>query len=152
MKTIGRLNVWTICAVAFWVCGCGGGEGLPPGATGTVGGKVTYNGQAVPAGSTVTFVGPKGITGSGLTDAGGAYTISMRDGKNVLAGSYKVSVSPPQAAPLSDDEAMKLSMEGKPTTQEVKEVPEKYRSPETSPLSFEVKAGANTFDIDMTDK
>jgi hypothetical protein len=151
MKTIGSTGILA-ASVALWICGCGGGGGLPAGETGTVGGKVTFNGQPVPAGCVVSFLGPKGITGSGATDAGGAYKISMRDGDKVLAGSYKVAVSPPQAAPLSDEEAMKLSMEGKPTAPEVKEVPDKYRSPETSPLSFDVKAGANTFDIDMTDK
>jgi hypothetical protein len=152
MKTTGSAGVLVACLATLWVCGCGGGGGLPAGATGTVGGKVTYNGQPVPAGCVVSFVGPKGITGSGQTDTSGAYTISMRDGSSVLAGSYKVSVSPPQAAPLSDEEAMKRSMEGKPTTETVKEVPDRYRSPESSPLSFEVKAGSNTFDIAMTDK
>lgn len=150
MKTFASAQLLVACA-ALWTSGCGGG-GLPEGASGTVGGKVTYNGQPVPTGCVVSFIGPKGITGSGATDSGGTYRISMRDGDKVLAGSYKVSVSPPQAAPLSDEEAMKASMEGKPTVKEVKEVPEKYRSPESSPLTFEVKAGANTFDIDMTDK
>ena len=151
MKTISLKGMLTACVVAVGASGCNGG-GMPDGATGTVGGKVTYEGAAVPAGCVVSFMGPKGITGSGQTDAAGAYTISMRDGKEVLVGKYRIAITPPAPAPLSDEEAMKLSMSGKTTTQKVKEVPDKYRSPEGSPLSFEVKEGPNTFDIAMTAK
>ena len=34
------------------IAGCDGGSGLPSGPTGSVAGKVTYNGSPVPAGST----------------------------------------------------------------------------------------------------
>lgn len=139
------------CVAFLWILGCGGGNGLPSGGKGTVSGKVTYNGQPVPQGCIVSFIGPNGITGTGVTDGSGAYRISMRDGKNVLAGGYRVSVSPPPPAPISDEEAMKLSMAGKPTVEAVKEVPQKYRNPESSPLTFEVMEGANTFDIALTD-
>lgn len=151
MKMIDRTIVLLTCTATLWTCGCGGGAGLPSGGKGTVTGKVTYNGQPVPQGCIVSFIGPNGITGSGITDGSGSYRISMRDGRNVLVGGYRISVSPPPPPPLSDDEAMKLSMAGKPTVQVVKEVPERYRNPENSPLAFEVMEGANTFDIALTD-
>lgn len=151
MNSLEKMAAWSICLASLWISGCGGGGGLPSGAKGTVSGKVTYSGQPVPQGCIVTFLGANGLTGSGVTDGSGNYRISMRDGRNVLAGGYKVSVSPPPPPPISDEEAMKLSMAGKPTVQEVKEVPEKYRNPESSPLSFEVMEGDNTFDIALTD-
>jgi len=151
MKKIEKAVACLVCLAALMMSGCGSGGGLPAGKKGTVNGKVTYKGQPVPQGCIVSFVGPSGITGTGVTDGSGNYRISMRDGTNVLAGGYRVAVSPPPPPPLSDEEAMKMSMSGKSTVQVVKEVPEKYRNPEKSPLTFEVMPGANTFDIAMTD-
>lgn len=134
--------------------GCRGGSNLPEGDTGTVNGRVTYNGQAVPEGCTVIFMGSgDGIMGTGVTNSSGEYVLSMREGFDVLVGSYRVSVTPPNAASgLSDDEIMKQHMDGNlPNPAEIKEVPLRYRSPESSSLVCQVKAGQNTYDIDMKD-
>jgi hypothetical protein len=79
----------------------------------------------------------------------------MRGSPDILVGQYKVSVTPPASAQpeMSTEEYMKLSVEGKlPGPKEVPEVPEKYRMPETSGLSYAVKAGENTgVDFDLKD-
>ena len=48
---------------------------------------------------------------------------------------------------------MKLGQEGKlPKPPEYKEIPERYRATESSPLAYTVKAGDQTYDIDMKEK
>ncbi|MBI1313436.1 hypothetical protein GC176_19270 [bacterium] len=133
--------------------GCGGSS-LPPGATGTVRGKVTYNGEPVPEGCAVVFMrDDDGLMGIGAVGANGEYLLRMRDGLKIVVGVYRVCVTPPNpAANLDQDEIMKLGQEGKlPDPATVKEVPTKYRSPEESNLIYDVQPGSNTFDIDMKD-
>ena len=78
----------------FGLTGCGN-AGLS-GPTGTVSGKVTYNGEPVPAGCSVTFMHQETSTpASGITSADGSYSLTMRGESEALAGDYKVSVSPP---------------------------------------------------------
>jgi hypothetical protein len=140
-----------VLSLAFLICGCGSSN-LPKGDTGTVSGKVTFQGQPVPAGCQVIFVGAKGgMLGTGTVDGSGGYVLSMRGENNILVGSYRVAISPPKPHPdLSDEEIAKLAMEKKlPPTPEVKEVPQAYRSPETTPITLEVKKGDNLHNIDM---
>jgi hypothetical protein len=119
---------------------------------------VTLNGKAVPAGCTVVFIHQeKTIPASGATGADGAYSVS-----NAIVGANKISISPPAkagAAPASasNPEAYKAMMMAKGTagekggTGEKPPFPAKYQSPETSGLTFTVKEGPNTFDIDLKD-
>lgn len=144
--------VWALfCA---FMAGCGGGSKLPSGATGTVRGRVTYNGSAVPEGCSVIFVRDEdGLMGVGKTDSNGDYLLRMRDGLKIVVGTYRVSVTPPNPAEnLDQDKIMELQMAGKlPDPAKIKEVPMRYRSPEGSTLVCDVQAGSNTFDIDMKD-
>lgn len=136
------------------ITGCGGGGGLPEGETGTVTGRVTYKGEPVPEGCTVLFMGSEdGLLATGATNASGDYVLSMREGLDIVAGTYRVSVMPPDpAATMSQEEAMEKHMAGQlPDPAKVKEVPERYRSPESSALVCSVKPGSNTFDIKMDD-
>lgn len=134
------------------LAGCGGAEGLPKGERGTVSGTVKYNGAPVPAGCTVLFQkSGGGFVASGTTDAEGKYSLSMRGETNILAGTYSVGISPPVAdAGLSPDEIMKRQSEGKPIESPKAPFPEKYTAAETAGLSREVKAGANTIDLELT--
>ncbi len=135
-------------AVLVAVAGCEDAGGLPAGETGTVKGKVTYQNKPIPAGATVIFVNEKhGIAATGTVSAGGEYTLQMRGGPDILVGEYKVSVTPPPSAQpkMSDEEAMKASMEGTlPEAKEVTAFPKKYTVPETSGLTVSVKAGENS--------
>lgn len=153
MSCCSRKLLLRIVCLAGVVSGCTG-DGLPKGETGTVRGRVTYNGQAVPQGSVVMFMGGEtGILGTGVTDANGEYLLYMREGLSILVGTYRISVNPPNpGATLSQEEVMERSMAGTlPNPAEVKEIPVRYRSPENSTLVFEVKPGPNTFDIEMKD-
>ena len=52
--------------------GCGGGSTLPEGDTGTVTGKVTFNGKPVPEGASIVFLHKdRGITASSAIAADG---------------------------------------------------------------------------------
>ena len=144
------LSSGTALFVTMMFVGCGGGGGgLPEGETGTVSGSVTHAGSPVAEGSTVTFiqVGGTGIVGTATSDAAGKYTLSMRNGPDILVGKYMVGVSPPNpAANMTPEEIMEL-----PEPPETPKAPydEKYLSPESSGIVVEVKAGENALDITL---
>lgn len=146
------MNRWMIrtvlgCALLL-AAGCGRGDGLP-GPTGTVSGKLTSNGKPAPAGTLVncTHV-EKSFPAIGATDANGNFTLEMKGGKNILVGKYTVAISPP-VVKMDPAEAMRLSQAGTPPQANFPEIPEKYRSADTSGETLEVKTGANTLNIDM---
>lgn len=152
------IRVWMLCGLvggSLVFGGCGGGTGLPPGETGTVNGKVTVDGKAVPEGCQVLFVGTKGgLLATGATGTEGDYALTMRGENKILVGAYRVAISPPKPnLGMSDEEASKLAMENKlPKVTVVNVIPEKYMSPETSPQTAEVKAGANVINVDIKSK
>ena len=141
------------CLAAFVGCS---GSGLS-GPTGTVSGKVTYNGNPVPAGCTVTFVHDEtSLAAAGQTGADGSYTLQMQGGGDVPAGAYKISVGPPAAAGGAgpdNPEAYAASMEsgGDASADTGTPFPDKYLLPGTSGLTFTVKEGPNSYDVEMTD-
>lgn len=152
------MNMWMKgCGLALAILvmtGCGGGGGLPEGETGTVTGRVTYKDAPVPEGCAVIFMGSEGgLLGTGVTNSSGEYVLSMREGLDIVVGTYRVSVMPPNpAATMTQEEAMEKHMAGQlPDPAKVKEVPERYRSPESSALVCSVKPGSNTFDVKMDD-
>jgi hypothetical protein len=143
-----------VCLGAVLVAGCGGGSRLPEGETGTVSGRITYMGKPAPEGSSVVFLHKEsGATAFGQLDSDGGYTLQMRGGDDILVGDYDVGISPPtndQTAGITDEQAMEMSVASEiPTVVEHKEIPERYRTPETSEQIFGIKAGANTYDLDM---
>jgi hypothetical protein len=98
-----------------------------------VSGKVTLNGQAIPAGM-VTFVSKDGkTTVTAVVDEAGAYTATLP------VGEYHVAVdnlpakkadpkNPPKPAPA---------------------IPEQYKDPKKTPLVVTVKEGKQNIDIDL---
>jgi hypothetical protein len=144
-----------LTAAALLLAGCNQ-SALPPGPTGTVQGKVTYNGNPVPDGSTVMFLHEEtSLPATCEVAADGTYTLSMAGEGEVLAGTYSVSVSPPDSGEISeatDMEAYKAAMEGGGAPEATAPFPEKYYAVETSGLSFEVKEGPNTIDVELKDE
>ena len=144
---------WTLLSVAglAFCDGCGSGAGP----TGTVSGTVTFNGQPVPAGTTVAFVSDKGYTAAGVVEKEGRYQLltGKRD-KHIPAASYQATVSPP-ANEMSEAEysAMMQASGSKarlaPRPTEMPVIPPKYFNKATSGLSFTVVKGKNTFDIKL---
>jgi hypothetical protein len=159
-----RPTAWAIVATigAVLVAGCGPGGYSGP--TGTVSGTVTLNGDPVPEGCSVSFVSEEGAhTASGTVGAGGAYKLSVvgPEGRSndVPAATYKVCVTPPAAAGAGGsaegadyEKMMEESAAGgdEPTTEaETEAIPAKYQSTTTSELTFPVKEGPNTIDIEL---
>lgn len=152
---------FTVLPVALWICaaasvaafnGCSA-TGLP-GDSGTVSGRITYQGGAVPAGTIVSFIHiERGLVGSAACDEEGKFALQMREAPNILVGEYQVSVTPP---PESFEIADALSHH-RPLTpaqkaelmKEWKEIPEPYRLPETSGQKFTVQTGHNEYQLDM---
>jgi hypothetical protein len=139
------------CLILSGLFGCSGG-GLPEGATGTVSGTVTFNDKPAPEGATVVFMHKEnGLVATGTISADGAYSLQMREAGDILVGTYNVSVTPPTSEnEMTPEQAMEASMAGTmEPAKEWKEIPEKYRASETSGETFEVKEGANTYDLKM---
>jgi len=141
------------------LAGCQGDSSPFKGPKGTVNGKVTYNGNPLPAGCSIVFMHQeKSLPATGSIGADGSYSLQMGGKPEVMAGAYKVSLSPPASAAAtgadpSNPEAYKAFMMGKGAkpAEEKPPFPKKYQMADTSGLTFTVKEGPNTFDIDLKD-
>jgi hypothetical protein len=113
-------------------------------------------------GATVTFnpgneAGRK--AGFAMTDADGLYKIgTYATGDGAIAGNYFVTVSKalPSSAPApspSEEEYVPPDPDApaKPAEKPVQMIPPKYATQSTSGLTFEVKSGSDTFDIELKD-
>ena len=127
-----------LTAIALGVTGCDSG---PPIAE--VSGKVTCNGQPVTEG-VINFASESGFGVQARLAADGSYRLRSHHGKGIPLGSYKVSIAPPPFDPVPAD----LS---KPPARrsQYPDIPERYRSFDTSGFAAEVREGGNVFDFDM---
>lgn len=117
------------------VPGCGGGKVKK--VTGKVDGTVTFSGQPV-KGGTVYFESKSGGDGGSAPLNAGHFKVA----EPLPVGSYVVIVMP---IVLTPDE---VADGKKPPPSD--DIPEKYRSAQTSDQTFEVKEGQNTFEVKMT--
>lgn len=127
-------NCAVIAGLLLAVTGCGGAPAAKP--SGKVEGIVTFEGKPVEAGNVSLELKEGGGGALVALGAGGKFTIP-----EVPVGNYLVSVTPVELTP--DD-----VQDGK-TAPPSDNIPEKYRSGQTSELTLEVKQGANTLNIDM---
>ena len=126
--------------IATSLTGCGASESL-----GTVRGNVTSDGQPV-AEATISFRNTEtGESASAQLDASGAYQITGAGG--VDPGTYKVIILPPEVE-------VSLGPNSPPTTRqkEMPNLPKRYRSIQTTPLSAEVGNGENEINFELTEK
>ena len=141
--------------------GCDSGPTGPVGPQAEVSGTVTNNGKPVAVNSLVVFFNKdKGLTLSGPLDSLGKYSLFAGDPKiGIPVGRYEVSVRPPveaiaQVSQTSEDYKKMMqgggekSLTAKPAS--APDIPEKFIDAKTSGLTFEVKAGPNTFDMDLS--
>jgi len=121
------------------------------GPTGTVTGTITRGEKPLPPGCRVSFVSAEGFTASGQVDRGGKYTLMNLDKPQIPAASYKVCLTPPPQPERSEEEYEKAMAAGTTGTSETPSdvIPNKYQNPTTTDLSYEVKPGPNTFDIEL---
>lgn len=122
-----------LCVTALVLTGCGAGS--KP--TGSVAGKVTYNGNPV-AGGNVNLLSTAGV-GAQAAISNGAYKIEAA----LPAGEYAVYVSAPLPTPQPP---------GKPAAPAPKfEVPQKYQDAKSSGLKLTIKPGRNDLPIEIKD-
>lgn len=143
--------VTAVCASS----GCSGRprvDGVVP-----VTGTVTYQGKPAP-GATVSFSpAGDGRSASATTNQDGAFALTtLEAGDGALPGNYKVSISKSEVVnPMSPAEQQKYFHEhqGRMPPLEYKHLlPEKYRNPNTSGFTAEVKApGTNKFDFELAE-
>lgn len=123
------------------------------GDTGRISGRLTFEGKPLVAGHGVIFMEPaKGYLAYGETDAEGRYEVNSWNNGDMPVGTYKVQIGGPPAPPprkdLTAEEAFDHPELVDPQPPPIV-FPKKYLDNETSGLTFEIKAGANSCDIDL---
>ena len=130
-----RTSALMLALTAGFVIGCGP-SGPPP--TAKVSGQVKLQGAPVTEGEIYFIAAEKGYSASSPLDAEGKYKISAA----LPPAMYKIYFAGPKMTkPPMPGEA---PPETKPFV-----VPNQYLSESTSGLSKEIKAGENTFDVDL---
>jgi hypothetical protein len=115
-------------------------------------GKVTYNGQPVTGGS-ISFVSQEegAFANNGRIDESGNYKI------NSPVGPVKITIDNRVLRTGIREQAMKGAgpRPGQPDPDPIKgvyvEIPQKYYQVDTTDMTYTVKAGAQTFDIELKD-
>jgi len=123
-----------------FMCGCGGSN------MGQVSGRVTYNGKPIAPGI-IQFYPENGPMAFGGLDANGRFTLTTKTpGDGAVAGPHRVCIMPfiPGAGEMGT---------GKPEfDMDPKNIPQKYRSRETTPLKADVVADKHIeVEFELTD-
>jgi len=139
--------------------GCGDSSpAVDPSTQATISGTVTIDGKAIPVDSVVHFESADtGTSATGKIDALGNFSAVAPDPKKgLVAGRYRVMVSPPPkpAIQMNDTAAYTKAMQAggaaKPAVSDTSSpIPKQFQSLQTTKLILEVKAGPNTFNIDL---
>lgn len=130
------------------------------GSEGEVSGKVTYKGKPLPGGQ-VMFITPQGYTFTSVIDPEGNYKLKVLVGEvriavdnSMLLNSNKPpapnirrppGIEPPPGVKVDD---IKQSS-GATITGTFVPLPEKYRTPDASGLTYTVKSGSQTYNIEL---
>lgn len=131
MRSTAQTLRFTLLAALMVCIGCS--RELP---TGSVAGKVTFQGKPLAVG-TVLLVNPAtGIGANAVLDPSGGFRI-----EGVRTGEYQVAIQRPPAPPPDE---MAAGKEWTPSP-----VPDKYQVPDTSGLTVTINEGENTADFDI---
>jgi hypothetical protein len=136
-----RPRFWAATAIGLAVLastGC-----AKKGEYGTVRGQVTCAGRMVTEGLVVFFEPESRVYQAARIQPDGTYSAKMSDGPGLLVGSYQVAVMPPVV------EGPGSKIPGPTTPKPYREIPLRYRNPQTSGLKLNVVEGDNPFPIDM---
>jgi hypothetical protein len=140
------LRLLLSCTALTLLVGCGG-DG-----TAAVSGQLNYKGKPVPnADVTFTPEAKDGKPANGRTDASGRFSLrTATKGEGASPGNYRVHIiargpdRPPRPGEASTGMPGEM-MPGEPL------IPQKYFSPDSSGLTFEVKRGGNTANFELKD-
>lgn len=102
-------------------------------------GKVTFQGQPVTEGTVQFEDSANGHGGSAGLTADGSFSVTLSE------GSFKVAVLPPTEITPDTPQSP-----GGEVVKDVKNIPPKYRSLQSSPLEAQVSAERLTHDFDLT--
>lgn len=128
-----RLSALLLVVVAVSLAGCGASD-LPE--LGRVSGVVTLDGKPLQDAG-VAFQGPNGRLATGVTDAGGNYSlVLLNDTMGAVVGTNQVHIT---TAKPGDDAV--------PGSAVKETLPARYNTKTT--LTRDVKAGGNTFNFDL---
>lgn len=134
--------------------GCGGNDFGP---MGSVTGKLTLDGETLPAGTKVIFTEPtNGYTGFGITDDAGMYRIEWRrsgetyDGLPV--GNYQVMLVPADAVDIDEVSADEMLAGGPARPRGGSSLPPKFLRATTSGLAYDVTEGENVINIEASSR
>ena len=146
--------------VSFFGCGQSSGPNVQ-----YVHGVITLDGA--PIEGAAVFFSPEdssGIGASGMTQSDGSFTLNAqaaKPGAGTVVGEYAVTVSKvetPEFPDIDTDDPRYGTAEQERLEQEANRakpkviVPEKYNTPESSPLHAEVVSGTNEFKFDLVSK
>lgn len=165
-----RLHPHSFQLLSFLTLGClvvsalGCGQSSGPNVQ-YVHGVITLDGAPI-EGATVSFSpeDANGIGASGMTQSDGSFTLNAqaaKPGAGTVAGKYAVTVSKvemPEFPNIDTDDPRYGTAEQEKLEQEANQakpkviVPEKYNTPESSPLHAEVVSGTNEFKFELISK
>lgn len=111
-------------------------------------GKVTYQGKAV-TGGRVVFFNEEGFNGEGVIDESGNYSISAPVGNVKIMVDNKMLQSGQREAATKGAGPRPGGEEPKPIKGKYVQLPQQYSQPDKTDLSYTVKDGAQTHDIDL---
>jgi hypothetical protein len=138
----------TLTATFLFTIGCGGYNYGP---TGKITGRLTMDGKPLAPDHAVSFMEmEKGFLAFGKTDADGKFEVSSWNQGDMPIGKYKVMIAAPPASmkpesEISAEERFDNPESIEPVTKLA--FPKKYTDTTTSGLEYQIKAGANNFDI-----
>jgi hypothetical protein len=149
LRGLGRSGVFLVLLAALGLSGCSP-------ATGSLSGKVSYNGTLLKGGS-VTFVGPPGKPSAVANiNEDGTYTVA-----GAPTGEVKVCVDTEMLNPAGRKNARSyepppgmvppggLNNKDSSDPKRYMAIPPEYASPDKTTLTLTVKGGRQTYDIDM---
>ncbi len=112
---------------------------------GTARGRITSGAQPIGNGS-VAFVNLQtGVSLMGNIEGDGSYVLASHESPGIPVGDYRVVVTPRK---IGHGEQPPVTRGAKPKPRA--DIPEKFRVPETTPLTAQVKVGTNpVFDFDL---
>lgn len=159
-KSYVQIRKWMICVAVAAGCatlvGCGGSNARVAGADqAKVTGGLVNGAKQLPVDTEVIFESAeKSAQATGKIDATGKYTLKASDpGVGIPPGRYVVMIMPKAGGKVSvgtDDYKAKMMNAGKPAAAPPSDIPGKFMSVSETPLKYELKAGDQTIDIDLS--
>ena len=144
----------SLLSLTLVTCGCGSGAPV-----GYVSGQVTLPSGNDPAGLLVRFMNESaGVGATSVVQPDGTYSLKFKGESGVPVGKFKVAVTA-HVRHLSDLEVVEFMKLSGPEQRKFeaerrsksKLVPTKYRSTETTDLSYEIVSGSQEYNIVITE-